>query len=712
MRPRLAALTLLALLSACKVDGSTRTPTPDGPATDGRGDDGTAAATATPVRFAQTGVPHASTIARLAIDPTGQAALSSDNGGSVRLWPALDGSREPLVVPIRDPRQLALAGDGNGSWTLALLDAAGGARVVAVAADGAMQPLASLSPTDSLFELIVLPGGERLLAVGKDHVIRLLDRHGTELDRIDEPSLRPATLRQVIDGEGNSQVVAVTAGEFDGKQSRFVVDILPLVLDGDQLALAPTRTSISLDSPPTSDNPSLSPDGRAIVYLQRQRIGSTTWLVAAKQLADGKQVSHDSQLMPGLQPRLVPMPRGRVLLDDGTGIGRVVDLQQRRVELLALRSSPQLNHQAAVFAGHVRVAPSGTWLAIHELERDELSYLGYEPIVVNSAGLSPAAEAVAWSLSDRVAVEPLVGDARGEVIEVPGTRNHAQVFVGFVDAEHLIMLDWNGAAQLLRWRDGQLRSEIDVRANVVSAELRRADGGDGLLLVRTSLWQNPALIELTDSQIGARHLIHGATHLAGLLTPADHALDDWGLWVFDASARLHQFPLASLRDGLDIATALSHGETLASPLPEHFTITPDGTRYGVRTVGARPQLFVEDQHGRADSLQLEPGFVVSLSASPDGRRLAIVQQRDPGQLLTSIDTATLQPAWTKLLPTSMAISWSDAGEALAIPATLGGVVLDAGDGTVRTSRCGLAFERRRTAPLAFHNEQPISVCEP
>ena len=44
--------------------------------------------------------------------------------------------------------------------------------------------------------------------------------------------------------------------------------------------------------------------GRAAVFLQRERVGGATWMVVAKQLADGKQVSLDSQAIQGVVPRL------------------------------------------------------------------------------------------------------------------------------------------------------------------------------------------------------------------------------------------------------------------------------------------------------------------------------------------------------------------------------------------------------------------------
>lgn len=702
------ASSALLVLGACKPDRPSQHP----------GDEAAAVDPATvqpeptgdPVVFASVGIPHGAAITMIAIDPLSEAALTRDAIGGVRLWPALDGSREPLVVPIRDPRAMALASDGAGGWTLALVDAAGGARLVAVDKAGKMQPLASLPPTDPITQIVVMPGGEQLVAVGSDHVLRLLDRHGTELARLDQPGLRPASLRVAPQAEGGPQIVALTAGEFDRAEGRFAVELLPLSITDGKLALAGQRQTVHLDSPPTSDNPSVSPDGRAVVFIQRQRLGGATWMVIGMQLEDGRQVSVNSQIPNGVQPRFGLLPKGRVLLDDGTGLGRVVDLQARDVELVGLRSSPTINHLASIFAPGLRVSPASNWLAVHHLDSDELAYLGYEQISVTDAALSPSARTVAWALGDRVAVEQTT-DGASVIVEIPGTRAKSQRFIEFLDEELLVMLDWFGGAQLVRWRDGEVMSAADLGNNIQLAELGRNKSGDGVMFVRTNLWQNPTVVEFENGRIGGRYLTHASASLAGLLAPRDQPLDSWGAWTIDGSGKLRNFTLAQLRPGLNTDAALATGEILSFGAPEQFAVGADKSVYWVRTAGARPTLHVE-RGDQSEELQLRAGFVTMMVPSRDGRRIAVVQQRDPGQVITVYDTASLQPAWAQPIPAINGMSWSDGSEAVAIPATIGGgVVLDGADGTALTARCGLAFELRYTPPVVQGFFDQLSVCE-
>jgi hypothetical protein len=702
------ALSLLGLLLlGCKPGATTQPPAGDESESSESNETATERPSGSKVVFASVGVPHVAAISLITVDPTGKAALTRDSSGGVRLWPALDGSREPLIVPIRDPRTMALGDRGDG-WTLALLDAAGGARIVGVDASGAMEPLASLPPTDPLAEIVVLPGGERLVAVGIDHVIRLLDRKGSELARLDTPGLRPAALRVAMQAEGGPRVVALTAGEFDGSQGRFAIELLALEIGAASLALGDQKRVVHLDSPPTSDNPTLAPDGRSIVYLQRQRLGSATWKVHAMQLEDGLEVSVDSELPNGQQPRIGLMSAGRVLLDDGSGLGRVVDLRERDVELIGLRSSPTINHLAATFVAGLRVAPANNWLAVHELERDDLIYLGYEQINVTDVGLSPSGKTVAWALGDRVAVEA-VGSR--EVFEVPGTRPSSQRFVNFLDEELLLTLDWAGGAKLLRWRDGEVVAEVDLANNTQTSELARAGQGNGVMFVRTNLWQNPTVVELRDRQFGARYLTYASANLAGLLAPADAPLEDWGAWTLDGAGKLRNFTLAQLREGVDTKAAIEGGELLSFGLPEQFAVDWRGRQYWVRTAGSRPTLHVE-RGSKSDELELPTGFLVRLTPSPDGRRVAIVQQRDVNQVLTVIDAETLQPLWAQPLPPVNGLAWSDGSERVGVPASFGGgVVFDAANGSPEATRCGLAFEVRRAPPAVVGFFTPLSVCD-
>jgi hypothetical protein len=57
--------------------------------------------------------PHGGRIDLVAITDRGDAALTSDSFSELRLWPTLDGSKEPIVVHGPRAMQLALGRDGD-----------------------------------------------------------------------------------------------------------------------------------------------------------------------------------------------------------------------------------------------------------------------------------------------------------------------------------------------------------------------------------------------------------------------------------------------------------------------------------------------------------------------------------------------------------------------------------------------------------------------
>lgn len=708
------ATALLLALAACKPAGATTSPDATGKRETHEPRKGEPQAEpAKPIVFASTGAPHSAPITVVALSPDGKAALTRDTAGGVRMWPALDGSREPLVVPIRDPRSFALGPAEEGGWIAALVDSAGGARVIQIDAAGKMSPLASLPPMAMLSEMLVLPGGQRLLGVGSDHVIHLYDRKGKELAKLDKPKLRPAALRIALEAEGGPRVFALTAGEFD-KTGRFAVEVLPLVIGDAKLELGTDRQTVLLDAPTTPDNPLIAPDGRSVVYVQKQREGSGSWKVHATQLHDGLSTSVDSELV-GVMPRIALLPKGRVLLDDGGGMGRIADLADKQVEVTALRSSPTVNHLAAVSAGATRAIPSTTWLAVHQLDRDEMLYLGYDPVSVTDVGLAPDNQRVAWALGDRLAVEQLVEGGGGEVLEVPGTRGIGFRNVDFIDADKLVALDWSGGAQVIGWRSGEIVDAIDVGNNVSVASYAYSAPGEGVLFVRTNLWQNPLVIELDAGHFAGRHLVYGAANLMGPLSPTGKSIDEWGTWTLDGTAKLRLFTLAELRGGLDTVSAVNRGEVLGQGYPEQYALDAAGHSWWVRTEGvSRPRLY-RGKLGTSQSerdVLLPTGFITMLEPSPEGRRIAIAQSRDASQIVSVYDAETLQLLWARPAASVGGIAWSQDGSELAIAGQFaGGVVYGVEDGQVETSRCGLAFQARKTPPVSGGFFQQLSLCE-
>jgi hypothetical protein len=128
---------------------------------------------------------HASNIDLVAASEDGTAAVSQDIRGGTRLWPTLDGVREPVVVPMNRARELHLARTESG-FVIAGSDDAGGIEIVAVAGSGRVQARTHLAP-EPRYEAVRTRGGE-LLALKADQVIEIIEPSGHVRARLTAPA--------------------------------------------------------------------------------------------------------------------------------------------------------------------------------------------------------------------------------------------------------------------------------------------------------------------------------------------------------------------------------------------------------------------------------------------------------------------------------------------------------------------------------------------
>ncbi len=136
--------------------------------------------------------PHGASIRLVALTDAGDAALTADVLGLIRLWPALDGSREPIVVRAGPVRQLALGRDG-GELVAALLDPAGGVELLRFGPGGGVIGRARVLHEPGYQELAW--SGGVLLARGSDHAIAAIDARGAVRGRlVAEPGERIAAV--------------------------------------------------------------------------------------------------------------------------------------------------------------------------------------------------------------------------------------------------------------------------------------------------------------------------------------------------------------------------------------------------------------------------------------------------------------------------------------------------------------------------------------
>lgn len=186
--------------------------------------------------------PHAGAIQMLALSPDGGVALSVDELGGVRLWPALDGTKEPCIVDMPRPEQLAI-GTRAGGFFAAGRDEAGGLYLGKLDEQGRQLSHVSLAAEPAVTWIAMTERG--LLAWRTDQTLALLDVDGVMRSRL---ASEPAQRIVAVAASGPRAIVLL---ERDGKRKVRWLSLAPQLawgawidldkeLAGDlQLALAP-----------------------------------------------------------------------------------------------------------------------------------------------------------------------------------------------------------------------------------------------------------------------------------------------------------------------------------------------------------------------------------------------------------------------------------------------------------------------------------------
>jgi hypothetical protein len=185
------------------------------------------------------------TITVLAITDDARAAVTADFSHSARIWPTLDGKREPVVVPLRQSTALALARDGN-RLVIGALDPAGQLELVVTTASGELVRRVAVEATRPFIAIHAVPSGflvlddeRNVFAVGVDGVpsaplVADPEHHVVAL------AVRGDRALAMIDTEGKVHGRWI---ELDGLRWGAATPTLPFT--GDRIALTPNGKRIA-----------------------------------------------------------------------------------------------------------------------------------------------------------------------------------------------------------------------------------------------------------------------------------------------------------------------------------------------------------------------------------------------------------------------------------------------------------------------------------
>lgn len=607
---------------------------------------------------------HKRRMTEIAVGPRGHAALTLDTAGSVRLWPDLraEDLHLPVVLPLEEPVWMSIAQAGEDAYVVAAIDTAGGAWVgrVEVSDAGAQWVSLFVHPvTDPLFELHVLDGGERIVALGVDHRLHVWDTHGETVAQLDEPGFVPWQLR-IAQAEGKApKIMAVLAGP---------VRVQPLSLVDDKLTVTGEARSVALDRGPNRNDLTMTPDGSTVMALRRPKARGKRFELEVIDVATGarKIVAAESDLR--RRPRVHPIDATRVLMESGSGQGFYVDFDQASVwppvdgeadrelipntplQMFALPQSTKESRVRSVVTDSVRFVPNEDTLVIDPLDADAYRTVAAKAFGATAAGLDAKGQRVIWGTEDTLWLENADGSAPPTALSGAAAQ---PAVVAFVDSDTLAVVDNAGKASLRAIADGQVKDRSRIAFEWGIAVTGWRPGGK-------------------DSR---GHLVLSSDRPSEPLHVLDVGVDGFG-------------------DIVDVP------REARSQWPE-----------GGKPRNAESRDWMQSLGLSLDELGLRVAEIKQTSPSPDNNRLLIFQTRpsssffdeDVGQRITHLGLEVLTMydrergtrLWTRRPAGLRSMSWSDDGSRFVYVDALGGYVCDAATGEVVHERHDLGLDVQR-----------------
>lgn len=201
---------------------------------------------------------HGAALSILTLTDDGRSAVSADVAGSVRLWPRLDGTREPIVVRVQPPAQLALARDGK-DFVIAAVDNAGQLELVRTLDSGRATSRLAIDAQRPVLAVFALPS--RFILLRDDHAIATVGFDGTLRGPLAaDPGEHVATLAVRRD-----RVLAVL-GTSDATRGRWVaLDDTGAPRWGDRTSALPLTAGTAVLSPSGNRIAGIATNGRSLV---------------------------------------------------------------------------------------------------------------------------------------------------------------------------------------------------------------------------------------------------------------------------------------------------------------------------------------------------------------------------------------------------------------------------------------------------------------
>lgn len=621
---------------------------------------------------------HGVPIAAVFATEDGGAVVSIDEANHARLWPSLDGAREPFVLPFAMATIAAIARDGDG-FAIAALDDSDGLELVTVTSSGVLTSHVKAGPEPGFSALIANDAG--FLVLRRDQTLEQRDRRGEITG-----TLAPPSGEHVIELlHRNGRTLALVRTREGARGHWLATDRLAWGDTTPKLVIDPKRAFLSPDH--TRLVSFRDSQGHAIlVDLESGRARA----LASPNRDDGSKGSL------GLPIGFTGDQRVVFAFDDfelstfewWTAGGRetaVLGGSRFELELVAVRDAVVTDRNVIAFSGHeLAIATPNTVRS-----PSEIRFLGYRIDRARAVRSSPLGVVAtiggrATLLDDHVRVEQRSPAAEA----VPFAKDLALVKYSAPesargrDVSNAIDPDWlEGSAATPRH---QVRPRIALYDLDAKQELQRWPAAQAFRFeAATQLlaFERGGRAELARFDPSARTF--GAARRFATPVTAVQLLDP-------ALADRHIAALAHVRGK---TTEIRMIRDLDAELPAPMTLT--GTLEAIDRAG---RIYLREDadtiavHAGARQPLRIPGMTGwSVRPSPAGTRLAAFAK---GRLVMLDDGG--RSVWSLGLPGIADVAWDPGGELIVLAGDL--AKLDAATGRVTAAQCGWGFALRGSRP--------------
>jgi hypothetical protein len=616
------------------------------------------------------GVPHGGAITQVAVAEAGDAALTFDTIGGVRLWPALDGSRTPVPVSVVAPDQLGLAHAGR-DLLATILDEAGGVRVLRLGRDGSVRGSVQLRSQVPYKQALALDEG--VLVRSEDQAVEWYSPDGDLRGKL---VVEPSRRIQTIAARRGRAVAVISQG--DKQELRWLLTMGGTLTWG---------ASVPMPSAVKADLLALSPSHRRFAYVDAAstvqvyelglvptRVGNTLFRGDARGIGF---IDEDNVAAMGSQLLWWTMPT-KSQLDDPWAVA---------AKTMPTPAAMHFMDGGAVADG---VAVIGYGAALAVLDRDKARYLGYQQLGVGTVGAAPSSYWISMSGSHVVWLDDKLAVKRS--VELRKDPNGPWMYATPIGDRHVV-----------------IQTPVDAKYKIELVDVERPDkpimlGTYGTIDRIEFSSQTNLLAVGSYSNVHRFKLDLGtttATELAPIKTKGSNvqirALDP------ELSGGVTALVLGWLRDTDDYYT-LSIYRTQGKPtrVRQFVGRVVDIDERGNLYIATGSELVIQSGDKKLKTLELEGNV---LAVSSDGSRFALQVDND-----VAVVDADGKQIWRKPMWGAQQLLFSDNDKQLAVRANGGLLTLDAATGERTAMECAWSFALSSTPP-ASSQLGAAPVCE-